>query len=111
MSETTYRRNGGDKRGNTTNRKARKWWLLSPEAGHDYGMGWVPFGGNGWQVYCIHGCGRLLDFDTVEADRIEPGGPYARCNVQPSCGACNKARSDNPLWIPPWQRRLLSKKA
>jgi len=45
--------------------------------------------GDGCNVTCVH-CGALLNFATVEADRIVPGGPYARHNVLPSCGPCNK---------------------
>ena len=53
--------------------------------------------GDGEKCPCVH-CGRILDFATVEADRIVPGGPYRRDNVQPACRTCNLARSDNPEW-------------
>lgn len=55
--------------------------------------------GNGTSCSCVH-CGELLLYNTVEADRIEPGGSYRRANVQPSCKPCNKARSNNPDWKP-----------
>jgi hypothetical protein len=65
--------------------------MLSPASG---------FGGNGETVPCVHQCGQMLDYSTVQADRIKPGGPYRRSNVQPSCAPCNKARSDNENWVP-----------
>lgn len=78
----------------------------------------VPFGGwgtwsFGWQdgwivvtkglgrpaVRCFR-CGRLCDWDSVEADRIIPGaektkefpngGRYTKRNIRPVCGGCNK---------------------
>lgn len=85
-------RHGGDHRGSAASRRARKTWLLSPDAG---------FGGDGTTVPCAHRCGAVLTFATVEADRIIPGGPYARHNVQPACRDCNLARSDNLAWTGP----------
>lgn len=55
--------------------------------------------GDGDTCPCTH-CGSALTFHTVEADRIVPGGSYARTNVQPSCRACNLSRSDNLSWKP-----------
>jgi hypothetical protein len=81
-------RHGGDKRGCAASRRARKLWMLSPEA---------PWGGDGTYVPCVH-CLAWLDYFALEADRIVPGGSYRRTNIQPSCGPCNKARSDNPVW-------------
>lgn len=81
------RRHGGDRRGSAYDRRVRKAWLLSSESG---------WGGDGELVPCVH-CGDLLDFVTLEADKIVPGefGPgYVRTNIQPSCRACNLARSD-----------------
>jgi hypothetical protein len=80
------KRHGGDKRGNAASRRARKNWMLSEVAG---------FGGNGETVACALQCGTVLDFTTVEADRIIPGGSYRRDNVQPACRPCNVARSDD----------------
>jgi hypothetical protein len=85
------KRNGGDSRGNSTARRKRKEWLLSPESG---------FGGDGQKVPCVH-CGRMLDYSTVESDRKEPGGPYARFNVQPADRFCNASRSNNVDWVSP----------
>lgn len=80
---------GDDRRGNAANRAARKLWMLSAPQ----------FGGNGTTVPCVHGCGRLLTYKTVQADRIIPGGSYRRTNVQPSCGPDNVARSNKTSWV------------
>lgn len=76
-------RNGGDKRGKAIDRRKRKVWML-----------WRF--GDGNTAPCVH-CGKGLDFTTIEADRIIPGGPYARSNVQPSCRPCNIRRGNSPL--------------
>jgi len=91
----TYKRAGGDKRGSAASRRARKNWMLGLI--RDPRLGWAPFGGNGSTVDCVH-CHQPQTFQTVEADRIVPGGPYARHNVQPACRACNLSRSDNTDW-------------
>lgn len=72
--------------------------MLSPGAGAFLAGVWVFFGGNGVTVPCIH-CGCELTFESVEADRIVPGGSYRRANVQPACRACNLSRSDNVEWV------------
>ena len=77
-------RAGGEKRGNATDRRRRKLWMLAHF-------------GNGEVCPCAH-CGAELDYATVEADRIIPGGSYRRANVQPACRGCNLARSNNPEW-------------
>lgn len=81
-------RHGGDHRGSAASRRARKNWLLTTEK----------FGGDGVKVACVH-CETMLTFETLQADRIIPGGSYRRENVQPSCKPCNIARSDNAEWI------------
>lgn len=80
-----------DPRGNAADRRVRKNWMLSPGAG---------FGGNGTEVLCTH-CHTPLNYDTVEADRKEPGGSYARPNIQPACRNCNLSRSNKTSWTPP----------
>lgn len=80
-------RPGGDHRGSAASRRARKLWMLVQER----------WNGNGQECDCVH-CGRRVNYQTVEADRIVPGGPYARWNVQPSCKPCNQARSNNVNW-------------
>lgn len=77
-------RAGGEKRGNSRNRAARKRWMLATF-------------GNGEKCPCAH-CAAMLGYDEVEADRIVPGGTYARFNIQPACRACNLARSNNASW-------------
>lgn len=77
-------RHGGDKRGSSADRARRKQWLLDAF-------------GNGLTVRCTH-CNKTLDKAKLEADRIIPGGSYARPNIQPSCGPCNKQRSNNIGW-------------
>lgn len=80
-------RKGGDGRGNSSTRRARKLWLLSPASGH---------GGDGISVPC-RWCRAPLSFSAVEADRwpIEGrhGGRYIRSNIVPACRACNAAHS------------------
>lgn len=77
------KRNGGDKRGKAADRRRRKTWMLAKF-------------GNGATAPCTH-CGKGLDYQTIEADRIVPGGSYARPNIQPSCRPCNVRRGDSPI--------------
>ena len=84
-SPKKYRRNGGDKRGKAKDRRARKHWLL----GHF---------GDGVEAGCVH-CGEVVNFDSMEVDRISIGGPYRRDNVQPSCLTCNRDRGDQVDWV------------
>lgn len=74
------KRNGGDKRGSSADRRRRKTWMLF-------------IFGDGTKADCTH-CGAGLDFTTIEQDRIIPGGSYARYNIQPSCRPCNIERGD-----------------
>ena len=88
----TSKRHGGDKRGNAAARRARKLWMLAQAI----------WNGNGTEcdcaLRCSTKCSGRVQYETVEADRIIPGGPYARHNVQPACRACNLERSDSPTW-------------
>jgi len=77
------KRNGGDKRGKAADRRRRKVWMLA-------------YYGNGTTAPCTH-CGCELDVQTIEQDRIIPGGSYARSNIQPSCRSCNVRRGDSPI--------------
>jgi 5-methylcytosine-specific restriction endonuclease McrA len=48
--------------------------------------------GDGVSCLCFS-CGEILLYSTLQADRIIPGvlgGGYARGNIRPSCGACNR---------------------
>jgi 5-methylcytosine-specific restriction endonuclease McrA len=85
-NSTMSMRPGGEKRGNSTDRRRRKFWML---------VTW----GDGVKCPCVH-CGAILTYETVEADRIVPGGSYARSNVQPACRGCNLARSNKVEWSP-----------
>lgn len=82
MPSTTNR----NARGGSHERRRRRRWLLSAEAG---------FGGDGEKVPCAFGCGTLLSFETVTADRYPidgaDGGTYRRSNIRPACGPCNYA--------------------
>jgi 5-methylcytosine-specific restriction endonuclease McrA len=72
-------RNGGDKRGKAIDRRKRKVWLLWKYDGK-----------------CVH-CDKGLTFETIEQDRIIPGGPYRRENLQASCRPCNIRRGNSPI--------------
>ncbi len=78
------KRHGGEKRGNSYARRARKRWMLSAF-------------GDGESCPCAH-CRRPLTYVSVEADRIIPGGSYRHENVQPSCRDCNLARGTDAKW-------------
>lgn len=75
-------RAGGDARGSTADRLRRKLWMLRAF-------------GDGVLAPCAH-CGRWLPACGLEADRVEPGGPYRRGNIVPSCPDCNRSRGDAP---------------
>jgi 5-methylcytosine-specific restriction endonuclease McrA len=93
-------RQGGDARGSSAQRRARKGYLLT-------------LWGDGESCPCSY-CQMPLTFATVEADRIiagNHGGSYRRENVIPACRACNAARGDRTLWsfAPNLARRLVRK--
>lgn len=79
-------RPGGEKRGNSRNRRARKVWLL---ANFDRDLG--PERCRCW-LDLSDGCLVELTFFTVTADRIDPGGSYRRENVQPACAPCQNVQ-------------------
>lgn len=109
MPKRTYKarfrfnpRHGGEKRGNSEDRRRRKMWLLKTF-------------GNGTTAPCAH-CKRKVDYINMTVDRVIPGfkgGTYRRENIVPSCADCNftiyskdpygrhstgyRAKS-NPLW-------------
>jgi len=69
-------------RGSSYARRARKLWLLSPEAGH---------GGDGTTVPCYR-CTAPLTYDELTVDRRLAGilgGTYERANTRPCCQHCN----------------------
>jgi 5-methylcytosine-specific restriction endonuclease McrA len=72
-------------RGSAADRRRRKCWMLS----------WF---GDGISCQCFS-CAKVLMYSTLEPDRIIPGvlgGTYARGNLRPICGDCNK-RSGNAV--------------
>lgn len=74
-----------NERGGAPERRKRKCWLLS-------------WHGDGISCLC-YSCGVALVYSTLQADRIIPGrlgGTYARGNIRPACGPCNR-RSGNAL--------------
>lgn len=83
-----------DKRGNSYDRAARKAWMLKTF-------------GDGFKCPCTH-CGMYLSKETLEADRIIPGGSYRRSNIQPACGGCNKKRGNKLGWVSPLMAALTS---
>lgn len=81
-----YARTGPDLRGNSTDRRNRKLWLLS-----EYG--------DGTTVKC-HYCDKMLDYSTLTVDRIIPetaGGRYTRDNIVPACDFHNKSRQNRDV--------------
>ena len=75
-------RAGGDRRGSSRNRAARRRWMLAtfdPDLGPDRAR---------CQLGLSDACVGILDIHSVTADRIEPGGTYRRENVQPACRPC-----------------------
>jgi thymidylate synthase (FAD) len=77
-------------RGSAAQRRSRKNWILSPEAG---------FGGDGTYVPCARAkthCNQFqLTFETMQVDRHPLpgilGGKYHRHNIRPLCVPCNRA--------------------
>lgn len=76
-------RAGGDKRGSTRNRHARRAWLLAtfdPDLGPELARCHLGIAGDRCHVY--------VDDRTLTVDRIDPGGSYRRDNIQPACVPC-----------------------
>ena len=75
-----------DVRGSSEDRRRRREWMLSPEAG---------FGGNGKTVPC-NWCGRRLRKFDIDRSPIcgHDGGRYTRDNIVPSCRSCNINRCE-----------------
>jgi hypothetical protein len=83
------KRPGGEKRGSSRDRRARREWLVSPAAG---------FGGDGVKVPCIF-CQAMMTAAELHVDRIEAGGSYARSNIQPACPPCNQSRGTKTVEV------------
>jgi hypothetical protein len=75
-------RRNTNERGSSYERRRRKLWLISPEAG---------WGGDGIDVPRWD-CGVLVELEDLIADRIirgEDGGRYTRDNIAPHCPLCS----------------------
>jgi len=72
-----------DKRGNNVSRARRRTWLLT-EFDEDLGPGRARC-----RLRLLADCVGIVDEVTLSVDRIEPGGSYARHNIQPACRPCN----------------------
>lgn len=74
-----------DRRGNSRDRRATKRWLLDTF-------------GDGVSCPCTW-CAKPLYAGTVQKDRLMQGGPYARWNLVPACGPCNRRRTYENLEV------------
>ncbi len=93
-------RHGGEMRGNNTDRRNRKLWILKTF-------------GDGKKVPCVH-CGKKLTYDTLTVDRIIPacrGGRYVHGNIQPSCKFCNDQRGGRECHYSPSKEEAAMEKA
>jgi hypothetical protein len=72
-----------NRRGNASDRRARKLWLLT-----EYGDGVTAE----CSLAVSSDCPGTVTFETMSVDRIVPGiegGTYARGNIRPACCPCN----------------------
>lgn len=71
-------------RGNTSERRARKLWLLD-----EFGDGVTAPCLIDWDMHCLG----TVTVDTLTVDRYPipgiDGGTYARGHIRPACGPCN----------------------
>jgi hypothetical protein len=91
-------------RGSSSDRRKRRQFLVSPEAG---------WGGNGVVVPCFE-CGTLLTVDTLTVDRIVPGsqgGGYGYENIRPQCDRDRRRQSDAYDYGDGWKERKRRKEA
>lgn len=75
-------RAGGDRRGSNVARRRRKIWMLATfdvDLGPDKAR---------CHLRLSERCRDVLTFDTITADRKDPGGTYRHENVQPACRPC-----------------------
>lgn len=83
-------RHGGDSRGSSYSRRARRAWLLSNF-------------GSGRSCPC-RWCGKRLTNKTLTVDRVLPGylgGSYRRENIVPACWRCNRSRFSKKMTFIP----------
>jgi hypothetical protein len=79
-------RPGGEKRGNSRDRRRRKGWLLATfdtDLGPDTAR---------CHLRLSSMCARTVTKATITADRITPGGTYARHNIRPACRVCQNTQ-------------------
>lgn len=82
MSRNRGRSNGNES-GSSKDRRARRAWLVTPEAG---------FGGDGLKVLCQVCFGLYVTVEDMVVGRITAGvegGTYRRDNVRPECSGCS----------------------
>lgn len=75
-------RPGGERRGNTRDRARRRAWLLAhfdADLGPERARCWLDLS---------PACLVEVTASTLTVDRINPGGSYARSNIQPACRPC-----------------------
>lgn len=75
-------RPGGEKRGNSRDRKRRRAWLLATfdqDLGPDLARCWLDLS---------PACQVTVTAATLTVDRINPDGTYRRDNIQPACRPC-----------------------
>lgn len=75
-------RAGGERRGNSYDRKRRREWLLrtfDPDLGEGVAR---------CHLKISDRCHTIVDDKTMSVDRIDPAGTYARTNVRPACVPC-----------------------
>ena len=83
-------------RGSADDRRRRKSWLLA-------------WHGDGISCLCFL-CGKALLYSALQADRIIPGilgGSYARGNIRPACGPCNRLAGN---LVKRWMREGVSRR-
>jgi hypothetical protein len=71
-----------DARGSTEDRRRRRTWLLatfSPDLGPNLAR---------CELRLVDTCLDVVDVVTLSVDRLTPGGPYTRDNIQPACTPC-----------------------
>lgn len=76
-------RAGGERRGNSRDRARRRAWLLDAYADDDLAPGTVRCQ-LGVSTFCLG----TVTAETLTVDRVDPGGTYARYNIQPACRPC-----------------------
>lgn len=88
-------RPGGERRGNSQDRARRRVWLLEtfdPDLGPELAR---------CHLGLAEGCAGTVNILTLTVDRLDPGGTYARSNIQPACRPCQHRQGA----LISWERR------